>query len=151
MVFPLCSGIAELDGISALSGLHELHLRHNHISDLTPLAMHDNLEVRHAPCVSPRPAPRVAPHRRQRLITRAPCQFLDLSSNRVADVRSLEMLATCPLLRNLSLTQNPVWTLSAYRRVAGSIISQLHLLDGRRLTPEEKAPLVRHRTRAGPA
>ena len=34
-------GIAELDGIVALSGLQELYVAFNHISDLSPLALHD--------------------------------------------------------------------------------------------------------------
>lgn len=38
-------GLYDLDGIGVLTGLQELYLRDNHISDVTPLAMHENLEV----------------------------------------------------------------------------------------------------------
>lgn len=38
-------GLYDLDGIGVLTGLQELCLRDNHISDVTPLAMHENLEV----------------------------------------------------------------------------------------------------------
>ena len=36
----------ELDGIGVLTGLHELNLSDNNISDVTPLAVHDNLQVK---------------------------------------------------------------------------------------------------------
>lgn len=38
-------GLYDLDGIGVLTDLQELCLRDNHISDVTPLAMHENLEV----------------------------------------------------------------------------------------------------------
>lgn len=38
--------ISELDGISALSSLEILLLKSNSISDISPLAMHDNLKVK---------------------------------------------------------------------------------------------------------
>jgi Leucine-rich repeat (LRR) protein len=39
------SGIVDLDGIGALLALKELYVSFNDISDLTPLAMHDELQV----------------------------------------------------------------------------------------------------------
>lgn len=38
-------GLYDLDGIGVLTSLQELCLRDNHITDVTPLAMHENLEV----------------------------------------------------------------------------------------------------------
>lgn len=38
-------GLHDIDGIGVLSGLHELILSENHISDVGPLAMHDSLKV----------------------------------------------------------------------------------------------------------
>ena len=66
-----------------------------------------------------------------------------MSYNHVADIGSLEILASCPRLHSLSLAQNPLWTLSTYRRVVGSTIPQLHVLDGRRLSMDDKAAMVR--------
>lgn len=38
-------GLYDVDGIGVLTGLQELCLRDNYITDVTPLAMHENLEV----------------------------------------------------------------------------------------------------------
>lgn len=62
------SGVADLDGIVALSGLRELRLANNKVSDVTPLACHGNLQV------------------------------LDLERNRIGDMKELEILGTLPLL-----------------------------------------------------
>lgn len=43
-------GLYDLDGIGVLTALQELCLRDNHITDVTPLAMHENLEVRNTYC-----------------------------------------------------------------------------------------------------
>ena len=40
-----CCGLNDIDGIGVLTGLQELCLRDNFITDATPLAMHENLEV----------------------------------------------------------------------------------------------------------
>lgn len=39
-------GLFDLDGIGVLTGLQELNLSDNRITDVTPLAMHENLVVR---------------------------------------------------------------------------------------------------------
>lgn len=62
------SGVKDLDGIAALSGLRELRLARNRVSDVTPLACHGNLRV------------------------------LDLERNRISEVNSLDILATLPML-----------------------------------------------------
>ncbi len=43
-------GLYDLDGIGVLTSLQELCLKNNHITDVTPLAMHENLEVRTRLC-----------------------------------------------------------------------------------------------------
>jgi Leucine-rich repeat (LRR) protein len=43
-----CS-LSDIDGIGVLTGLQELRLRDNMITDVTPLAMHENIEVRNIP------------------------------------------------------------------------------------------------------
>lgn len=78
-------------------------------------------------------------------------QLLDLSYNRLCDVSSVEMLSTCPQLHTLHLYNNPVWTLGSavYRRLVASSIPQVALLDGKRVTAEERTPMVRTRARIG--
>lgn len=39
------SGIKDLDGIGALTGLQELYLQYNDISDISPLTLHEELQV----------------------------------------------------------------------------------------------------------
>ncbi len=38
-------GLSDLDGIGVLTGLQEICLSDNHIADVAPLAMHENLQV----------------------------------------------------------------------------------------------------------
>jgi hypothetical protein len=40
-----CCGLNDIDGIGVLTGLQELCLSDNYITDVTPLAMHENLQV----------------------------------------------------------------------------------------------------------
>ncbi|CAM9471260.1 unnamed protein product, partial [Choristocarpus tenellus] len=72
------SGIRDIDGISALSGLRELRMPHNQIGDLTPIACHEGLQV------------------------------LDLANNSIGNMTSLELLGTVPLLYSLDLSDNPI-------------------------------------------
>lgn len=62
------SCVEDLDGIGVLSGLRELHLAHNRISDVTPLACHGSLQI------------------------------LGLEWNRVSDMNALGILRSLPLL-----------------------------------------------------
>lgn len=39
------SGITDLDGIGALTHLQELYLQYNDISDLSPLTLHEEIQV----------------------------------------------------------------------------------------------------------
>jgi len=42
-------GLHDIDGIGVLTGLQELSLSDNYISDVTPLTMHENLQVSYTP------------------------------------------------------------------------------------------------------
>ena len=102
------SGLAELDGISALSCLRELRLANNSIHDLTPLATHESLQI------------------------------LDLKGNEVDDFGAAEMLGTCGLLYSLDLRKNFISEKSKnYREVVCYHIPQLKVLDGRHVAHHE--------------
>lgn len=58
------SGITDLDGIGALTGLQELYLQYNDISDLSPLMLHEEIQV------------------------------IDLEGNCIADIGQIEQLST---------------------------------------------------------
>lgn len=58
------SGISDLDGIGALTGLQELYLQYNDISDLSPLMLHEEIQV------------------------------IDLEGNCIADIGQIEQLGT---------------------------------------------------------
>ena len=72
------AGISDLDGISALPCLRELYISFNQVSDLTPLAMHERIQV------------------------------LDLEGNCVEELDQLSQLGTCMELTSLSLSENPI-------------------------------------------
>ena len=111
-----CSGVTDLDGIGGLTGLTELYLAFNDISDLGPLALHDSLEV------------------------------LDLDSNAVADVNQIDQLGTCFALRVLNLKCNPISTtilaLATYRRIVAHHIPHLAVLDDELLDAEKCRPIT---------
>jgi hypothetical protein len=78
-VLVLCDAdIEDLDGIGALLELRKLYLSKNKISNLTPLALHDSLEV------------------------------LVLDHNCISDVTQISQLGTCMNLTNLNLNSNPI-------------------------------------------
>lgn len=70
-------------------------------------------------------------------------QLLDLSYNRVVEVSSVEMLATCPQLHSLCLGHNPLWTLDHYRRLVCGSIPHLQVLDQKTVSAQERQPMVR--------
>ena len=111
-----CSGVTDLDGIGGLAGLTELYLAFNDISDLGPLALHDNLEV------------------------------LDLDSNAVADVNQIDQLGTCFALRVLNLKCNPVSATmlprAVYRRIVAHHIPHLAILDDEPLDADALRPVT---------
>lgn len=101
-------GLKDIDGIGAMEGLKELYLSYNDVSDLTPLLMHEQLEV------------------------------IDLEANAIADMSQLDVLATCKRLRDLTLTMNPIESLAEYRRLVVSRIPQLESLDDEEITADDR-------------
>mmetsp|Transcript_30517 Transcript_30517/g.41989 ORF Transcript_30517/g.41989 Transcript_30517/m.41989 type:complete len:1121 (-) Transcript_30517:165-3527(-) len=100
----LCGcGLYDLDGIGVLTGLEELLLCDNFISDVTPLALHDNIRV------------------------------LNLTGNKVSDISVIDSLSSCLRLRSLFLSRNPLERAPNYRKIISSMINNLDLLDGKKL------------------
>jgi hypothetical protein len=93
------ASLRDLDGISAFSVIRELYLSYNDISDVSPLAGCDTLEV------------------------------LDLEGNDIDDLSSLQFLSSCNLLSSLSLESNPVASQPEYRCTVLSWLPQLQILD----------------------
>uniref|UniRef100_K3WRB1 U2A'/phosphoprotein 32 family A C-terminal domain-containing protein n=1 Tax=Globisporangium ultimum (strain ATCC 200006 / CBS 805.95 / DAOM BR144) TaxID=431595 RepID=K3WRB1_GLOUD len=113
------SGINDLDGIGALTGLQELYLQYNDISDLSPLTLHDEIQV------------------------------IDLEGNCVSDVGQIEQLVTnafstlafCAQLTALNLEANPVCKIAYYRQIVANFLPQLTTLDDKPITEEERAKI----------
>lgn len=101
-------GLEDLHGMNALPCLTELYISFNDVADITPVADLENIEV------------------------------LDLESNRVDDLNSVEYLGFCRALTQLTLEGNPVCALPGYRRRVASKIPQLAYLDENRVTDEER-------------
>jgi len=111
-----CS-LTALDGLAAFPLLLELYLSHNLLRDLTPLFLHDRLSV------------------------------LDLAQNPhlvlPPSLAPLHILASCSRLHTLTLKGTPVEVAlegereggreGCYRRVVGSLVPQLKVLDGRKM------------------
>ncbi|RHY34548.1 hypothetical protein DYB32_000854 [Aphanomyces invadans] len=75
------SGVKDLDGIGALTGLRELYLQFNEISDVSPLSMHDALHV-------------VGEDMTGAVCRFLRCNQLDLEGNAVDDIVQIEQLGT---------------------------------------------------------
>eukprot|EP01039_Chlorochromonas_danica_P001610 gene1610-1758_t len=93
-------GLYDLDGIGVLATLQELNLTDNYLTEVTPLAMHDHL------------------------------QNLNLGGNKIADLSFGDVLASCPRLRSLFLTRNPVDKAPSYRAIVSYLMPGLEMLDG---------------------
>ncbi|KAF0701714.1 Aste57867_7880 [Aphanomyces stellatus] len=119
------SGVKDLDGIGALTGLRELYLQFNEIADISPLSMHDELHV------------------------------IDLQGNCVEDIvqleqlgRSIQVLSTnyhsglCPHLASLNLADNPVASIPQYRPIVCSYIPHLEKLDERAVADADKMTIT---------
>lgn len=99
-------GLCDLDGIGVFLGLKELNVSNNIISDVSPLAMHDQLET------------------------------LNLSGNKIVDVSTADSLSSCSQLKELHLEGNPVEKATYYRLIIASSISNLSILDGQPVDPK---------------
>lgn len=94
-----CS-LNDLDGIGVLTGLEDFSCCDNFITDVAPLAMHENLRV------------------------------LNLSGNNLSDISITDALNSCPCLKALFLGRNPVERAPNYRLIIASLIPSLEKLDG---------------------
>jgi hypothetical protein len=92
-------GITNVDGITGLPSLTELYLSFNSVEDVSPLAMHDTLEV------------------------------VDLEGNRVCDESALISLGMIPKLRALTLEGNPISLEPGYEDLVAANCQQLETLD----------------------
>jgi len=88
-------GLSDLDGIGSLVSIKEMRLSFNNIQDLTPLALHETLEI------------------------------LDLSHNLVSNVVYCEILGTCSQLFSLDLRDNPISHTKNIRRILCHSIPQV--------------------------
>merc|ERR1740123_1284125 len=93
-------GLSDLGGAaSCLPVLREFYLPFNHVTDLSALSWHDTLEV------------------------------LDIEGNGVEDREEVEVLQTCPRLRELTLSGNPVLRGALSRKEVLSMLPALEVLD----------------------
>jgi hypothetical protein len=99
-------GLVDLDGIGVLTGLIHLTLCDNSISDVAPLAMHENIEK------------------------------LDISGNKLSDISIADPLSSCPNLRSLNMSGNPICQAPEYLLIIGSLIVTLVTLDGTVVDPQ---------------
>ena len=110
-----CS-LCELDGIAALPSLEELYLSFNDIWELSPLALHESLQV------------------------------LDLEANAIEDAPQVGLLSTIPTLWALTLDGNPLGRRYSskleYRRVVCQQLLPLNLrtLDDENVTASDQRP-----------
>lgn len=96
-----CSGVKDLEGMGALISLEKLYIASNEITDITPLALHENLRV------------------------------VDLQSNLIRDVKQVQNLRNCPSLTSLNLISNPMTMGPSFRRMVIHYVPQLASLGTR--------------------
>jgi hypothetical protein len=92
--------LSDLDGISALANLKDLSASDNFITDCASLTMHEHIET------------------------------LKLSGNNIVSISVADELNSCPMLKSLFLSRNPVEKSPKYRLVISSLITGLEKLDG---------------------
>ena len=101
-------GLEDVHGLNALPNLRELYISFNDLSDITPIADLEYIEV------------------------------VDLESNRVEDMDSIEYLGMCRGLTQLTLEGNAVCSQKGYRNRIASQMPQLQILDDVVITEEER-------------
>lgn len=101
-------GLTSLDGIIAMPELKELYASFNDIIELSPLNLHDKIEI------------------------------LDLDSNGVKDINEVLQLISCNSLISLNLDGNPVTSIENYRWLVINYIVQLQTLDDIDITDNDK-------------
>ncbi|GBG31131.1 Ubiquitin carboxyl-terminal hydrolase 48 [Hondaea fermentalgiana] len=105
------SQVRDLDGISALDALQELHIPGNYVRCLTPLAMHEQLRV------------------------------LDARANLIGDLNEVDQLGTCPELSHLFLQENPIANVELYRRVIVQLVPGIEHLDETPVEMHDREPI----------
>jgi hypothetical protein len=107
-------GLRELDGIAALPSLEELYLSFNDVWELSPLALHESLQV------------------------------LDLEANAIDAASQVALLATVPTLQHLTLDGNPLVrrcrSRNEYRGVVCAHLRRLQTLDDEPVTAADQRP-----------
>jgi len=93
------SGVTDLDGISVLENLTELYLSSNEVASISPIAMHENIQI------------------------------LDLNDNLIHHIAEVDSLGTCPALKSLALSKNPIALVDCYRRLVHHLAPQIMYLD----------------------
>jgi len=92
--------LQDLGGLASLGQLRELYMPFNDVADLSPLALHDSIEV------------------------------LDLEGNAVADLDEVGSLWMCPELKELTLAGNPICKDKLWSRMTVvELLPQLRVLD----------------------
>lgn len=102
--------LVSLDGISSLSKLQALNIRHNNVASIAPLCSEDLPRLRR----------------------------LNISDNRLGDIREVASLAAFTLLQDLRLAPNPVDQLPHFRAQVLHRLPLLRTLDASVAAPEEK-------------
>mmetsp|Transcript_77131 Transcript_77131/g.200982 ORF Transcript_77131/g.200982 Transcript_77131/m.200982 type:complete len:550 (-) Transcript_77131:290-1939(-) len=102
--------LVSLDGISTLSKLQALNIRHNNITSIASLRSEDLPRLRR----------------------------LNISDNRLGDIHEVASLAAFTLLQDLRLAPNPVDQLPHYRAQVLHRLPLLRTLDASVAAPEEK-------------
>eukprot|EP01028_Stygiella_incarcerata_P011852 TRINITY_DN69516_c0_g1_i1.p1 TRINITY_DN69516_c0_g1~~TRINITY_DN69516_c0_g1_i1.p1 ORF type:complete len:529 (-),score=127.45 TRINITY_DN69516_c0_g1_i1:41-1627(-) len=106
-------GLEELDGISSMPSLKELHAASNKLSDVSPLSSLENLII------------------------------LDLKENDIDDLESISFLAPIVGLRSLTLTGNPISKDPGYRSFIRLSLPNVEYLDDAPIFSTSKSPLRR--------
>lgn len=101
-------GLTDLDGIEYLTDLTELYASDNHIADVSALSMHESLTV------------------------------VDLHSNKIKDIDTVEFLESLPKLVSLRLDDNPLCALKHYRNIVCSRLPLLCVLDGLEVNDDDR-------------
>jgi hypothetical protein len=105
-------GLHDLDGIGVLLSLRELNISGNLITEVSPLAMHDQLES------------------------------LDISGNKLVDISIAVSLASCSQLKALVLSRNVLARAPNYRLIIASLIPSLTMLDGSLVDPNAQTKVT---------
>lgn len=61
---------------------------------------------------------------------------MDIRRNRLSDISIADALSSCPNLRSLFLTDNPICQAPSYRLVISSLVGTLQTLDGVKVDPQ---------------